>query len=106
MRTNFNKFGVPRTIPESVKRKVRQECGFACVVCGKIGMHYDHFDPEFTECKEHAAPGIALLCPTCHQDKTSNRIDNNKIRMARIRSKNKWNNPAWKSNYSGRYVGK
>ena len=64
-----NKYNLSRTIPAAVKREVRQRCGFGCVVCGSAIYDYEHFDPEFSEAKEHAPEGIALLCPTDHARK-------------------------------------
>ena len=69
-----NKHGLPRTIPESIKRKVRQRCGFGCVICG-IGLYeYEHFAPEYKDAKSHAPEGITLLCPNHHARKTIGRL--------------------------------
>ncbi|GAA3997406.1 hypothetical protein GCM10022211_03460 [Sphingomonas humi] len=65
-----NKHGLSRTIPADVKREVRQSCQFGCVRCRASLYQYDHFDPEYADATEHAADGIALLCPTCHDLKT------------------------------------
>ncbi|MEZ5707777.1 MAG: SEC-C domain-containing protein [Blastomonas sp.] len=65
----MNKHGLSRNIPSSVKREVRQRCGYGCVVCGSAIYDYEHFEPEFAEAKEHKAAGIALLCPTDHARK-------------------------------------
>ena len=64
-----NKLGLRDTIPEPIKRAVRQRCGFGCVVCGAALCDYEHFDPEFKDCTEHRAEGITLLCPTHHRSK-------------------------------------
>jgi hypothetical protein len=96
-----NRHGLERRIRGPIRRAVRQECGFACVVCGKLGMHYDHFDPEFPDCKSHAPGGIALLCPTCHQDKTSRRLSNEKVKADRALAKKRWSDPSWQSQFSG-----
>jgi hypothetical protein len=65
-----NQHGLSRSIPDAVKREVRQRCGFGCVNCTASIYEYDHFDPEFADAKEHHANGITLLCPTCHALKT------------------------------------
>jgi hypothetical protein len=49
-----------------VARKVRQRCGFGCIVCGCGYYHYEHIDPEFHEAKEHDPAKITLLCGRCH----------------------------------------
>lgn len=64
----------PRGIPTSVKRQVRQECRFGCVICGMPIFHYDHII-EFSVVKRHDVENLALLCPNHHQDKTSGRLD-------------------------------
>ncbi|MFC0264784.1 HNH endonuclease [Fontibacter flavus] len=65
-----NKYGLSRHIPASVRRKVRKNSGFACVVCGSAICQYDHVDPEWTEAKTHNPKNITLLCGTCHDKKT------------------------------------
>lgn len=71
---NKNKHGLSRTIPEPVKRLVRQKCKFGCVVCRSAFYQYDHFDPEFKDANSHTPEGICCLCPTCHQEVTSGRL--------------------------------
>lgn len=65
-----NKLGLIRSIPEQVKRDVRQRCGFGCVICGSAIYQYEHFDPVFAEASAHLAEGIVLLCAFCHERKT------------------------------------
>lgn len=67
-----NHFGLSRSIPEEVKRQVRQRCGYGCVLCGTAIVEYEHVRPEFAKAKAHESRGIALLCPTCHAKKTRN----------------------------------
>lgn len=67
-----NQFGLPRHIPDDVKRQVRQRCGYGCVICGTAIVEYEHVRPEFARAKVHDPQGIALLCPTCHAKKTRN----------------------------------
>lgn len=100
-----NKYGLRRSdLPDPVRRVVRQECGFACVVCGRLGQHYDHFDPEFDEAREHRPEGIALLCATCHQDKTSGRLSNARVGQMRAVAKDKWKDPPWRCHSAGSKV--
>jgi hypothetical protein len=67
-----NKYGLSRNIPAPIKRKVRQICGFGCIVCGLGIVDYEHIDPPFAEAKEHRVEGIILLCPRCHGKFTRN----------------------------------
>lgn len=61
-----NRFGLSRTIPEDIRRQIRQECGFGCVICGSAIVQYEHIDPEFADAKEHDPKKMALLCGSCH----------------------------------------
>jgi hypothetical protein len=56
-------------IPRRTKQKVRQRCGFGCVVCGRPIYHYDHII-EYCICREHKAENLTLLCPEHHDEKT------------------------------------
>lgn len=69
--TESNKYGLTRDIPEDVKRKVRQRCGFGCVICGNAIVQYEHFNPPFAQAKKHDPDGIALLCGGCHNEVTT-----------------------------------
>lgn len=60
-------------IPLSVKREVRQRCGFGCVICGNPFIQYDHI-LGYAITKRHKASEITLLCPLCHAKKTSGKI--------------------------------
>lgn len=66
----INKYGLSDRIPAAIRRTVRRECGFGCVLCGAAIAHYEHFAPPFEEAKEHHADGIAFLCASCHDRKT------------------------------------
>lgn len=65
MTTNIH--GLARDIPENVRRQVRQECGFGCVICGLAIIQYHHIDPEFVDAEIHDPKKIVLLCGSCHQ---------------------------------------
>jgi hypothetical protein len=67
MTTERNRHGLQRDIPEPIKRIVRQECGFGCVVCGASFCDYAHLEPAYEDAEEHAASAIALLSPDCHR---------------------------------------
>jgi hypothetical protein len=77
-----NKFGLSRSIPEPVKRAVRQRCGFGCVLCGCCIVEYEHFAPPYAEARAHDPAGICLLCPTCHARKTRNLLSERRVREA------------------------
>ncbi len=72
--SEINRHGLSRKIPADVKRQVRQECGFGCVICGKIPYEYEHFDPEFNDATSHEVERIALLCPDDHTERTAGRL--------------------------------
>ena len=61
-----NKHGLPRNIPSDVQRKIRQDDGYGCVICGQILVDYEHIDPLFCDAKEHDPEKIALLCSHHH----------------------------------------
>jgi hypothetical protein len=61
-----NRHGLSRDIPAGIKRIVRQNCGYGCVMCGAAIIEYEHIDPPFAEARVHDARAIALLCPRCH----------------------------------------
>jgi len=65
-----NKHGLSRTIPETVKRKIRKNSGFGCVLCGCAICEYEHVDPEWHEALTHNPNKMTLLCGSCHSKKT------------------------------------
>lgn len=68
-------------IPEKIKRRVRQRCGFGCVVCGLPIYEYDHII-EFSKTKHHKADELTLLCPTHHALKTKKLLSAEQISHA------------------------
>lgn len=68
--SNLNKHGLNRTIPQAIKREVRQNSFFGCVICGAGICEFDHVDPEFEDAKIHDADCMVLLCGSCHSKKT------------------------------------
>ena len=71
-----------RHIPEAIKREVRRQCCFGCVLCGSPFFEYDHIE-EFAEVREHAVENLALLCPTHHSSKTTSKLPVDRLRHAR-----------------------
>jgi len=74
-----NKYGLSRTIPEPVKRKVRQNSGFGCIFCGIWIYQYEHFNPDFKDAATHNPTRICLLCGTDHQIVTSKLITKKQV---------------------------
>jgi len=64
-----NKLGLGRYIPSEIRRRIRQKCGFGCIVCGDAFYQYDHLDIEFKDAETHEADKIVLLCGSCHDRK-------------------------------------
>src|SRR5467141_5394733 len=71
----MNAHGLSRDIPESIKREVRQRCGFGCIICGSAVVQYHHFSPAYVDALEHRAEGITLLCGRCHDKARSASIE-------------------------------
>lgn len=67
MPNNKNKYGLSRTIPNDVKKKIRSNSFFGCVICGHAIVDYEHVDPEFKDAKSHDPQRMTLLCPNCHR---------------------------------------
>jgi hypothetical protein len=61
---------ISRNIPSPIKRKVRQRCGFGCVICGLPLYEYEHL-LGFAKVKRHVDKEITLLCDQHHREKTS-----------------------------------
>lgn len=68
-----NKHGLSRTISAEVKRAVRKQDGYGCVICGKMLVDYEHIEPLFCDATEHNPDHIALLCSD-HHDQVTRRI--------------------------------
>lgn len=69
-------------IPDPLKRKVRQQCFFGCVLCGAPVFHYDHIE-EYSEVQEHTLENLALLCERHHGAKTTGKLSAERVREAR-----------------------
>lgn len=77
-----NKYGLSRTIPENVKRQIRINSGFGCVICGLGIIHYEHVDPEYHEAHIHDPSKMTLLCPGCHGKVTTGMWSKEKVKKA------------------------
>lgn len=82
-----NIYGLDRYIPEGVRRQVRQQCGFGCVICGLAIAQYEHIDPPFAEATAHDPDRIALLCASCHDRVTRGIWSKDKVLNARRKPK-------------------
>lgn len=87
--SDINQHGLTRHIPEEVKRTVRQECGFGCVICGAGIYHYEHVLPEFKDAHSHEPANIALLCASHHDLVTRGQISKDSVAKARLAPKAK-----------------
>lgn len=77
---DVNRHGLKRYIPSDVRREVRRNSGFGCVVCGGGLYEYEHVDPEFKDAEEHLAQCITLLCPGCHGKVTKGQWSKEKVK--------------------------
>ena len=84
MVNEINTHGLSRDIPKDVKRQVRQECGFGCVICGLAIATYEHIDPPFKDAREHDPSKIAYLCGGCHDRVTRGVWSKQKVMQARL----------------------
>lgn len=80
----MNAHGLSRDIPPSVKRLVRQRCGFGCVICGLGIVQYEHVDPEFKDARSHDSNAMALLCPGCHAKVTTGMWSKDRVKLAML----------------------
>ncbi|MDB6025840.1 MAG: hypothetical protein JWM68_2063 [Verrucomicrobiales bacterium] len=83
MSSEPNKHGLTRYLSEPIARKIRQECGFGCVICGFAICDYEHIEPEFKDAEEHDPSKMALLCGGCHRKVTSGYFSKEKVKEAR-----------------------
>ncbi|HGE6483872.1 TPA: HNH endonuclease [Klebsiella variicola] len=80
---DINKHGLKRYIPADIRRKIRQDAGYGCVMCGKVFTDYEHIEPEFNNAREHDPEKMTLLCKGCHDDVTDKRISKRKVWLAK-----------------------
>lgn len=82
--TEKNQHGLPRYIPEDIKKAVRKRDGFGCILCAVPIVDYEHVDPLFTDAHEHKAECITLLCPNCHRKVTGGQISKDIVKAAML----------------------
>lgn len=78
-----NIHGLERNIPEGIRRRVRQECGFGCVICGLAIVQYEHIDPPFADATAHDPEKVALLCGSCDDRVTRGIRSKEKVLVSR-----------------------
>lgn len=67
-----------RNIPLPIQRKVRQRCGFGCVICGFPLYEYDHIN-GWANVHEHVPEDITLLCDQHHKEVTNGLLPREKV---------------------------
>ncbi|MEM8876113.1 MAG: HNH endonuclease signature motif containing protein [Planctomycetota bacterium] len=75
-------------IPAEVKRRVRQRCGFGCVICGLPLYEMDHIQPWATE-GMHDEANLTLLCDRHHREKTSGLLPIEALKRANTSPRNR-----------------
>jgi trigger factor len=68
-------------IPDSMKRVIRQRCGFGCVVCGFPLYEFEHME-DWALTKTHDPSNITLLCDKHHKEKTNGLLPLEHVRKA------------------------
>ncbi|HHQ6631940.1 TPA: HNH endonuclease [Serratia fonticola] len=74
-----NKFGLTRYIKASVRRKIREDAGYGCVICGNLFVDYEHIEPEFHCAQSHDPERMTLLCRGCHSRVTDKRTSKDRV---------------------------
>lgn len=84
---NKNKYGLSRSIPDSIKEQILRDAGFGCVICGQCPYEYEHIDPRFCDAKKHDPNRMTLLCGICHSKVTKGVFSKDKVFTAK---RNPW----------------
>ncbi|WP_433895211.1 HNH endonuclease signature motif containing protein [Sphingobacterium mizutaii] len=83
----MNKYGLSRNIPAPIKRQIRQESGFGCVICGNGIYEYEHIEPEYNDAEIHDPKCMTILCPSCHSKVTRGLISKKTVWEAKNKPK-------------------
>jgi len=88
--SSVNKHGLSRRLPDSVRRAVRQNSKFGCVICRRAFFQYEHIDPKFEDAEIHDPERICCLCGSCHDAVTRGQYSKEFVtsEYARIKSSN------------------
>lgn len=82
-----NQHGLKRYIPAAIRKRIRKEAGFGCVICGNVVSEYEHIEPEFHNAQEHDPEKMTLLCGTCHGKVTRKQISKKIVWQAKANPK-------------------
>lgn len=66
----INKHGLKRRVDPDIKREIRKQDGYGCIICGSMLVDYEHIDPLFCDAEEHNPSKMALLCSQHHDPVT------------------------------------
>lgn len=78
-----NQYGLGRYIPSEIRRALRKEAGYGCVICGEIVIQYEHIQPEFKDAFEHDPNKMTILCSQCHYKVTQGLIAKESVWQAK-----------------------
>jgi hypothetical protein len=82
---NVNKYGLSRDdLKPDDALKIRQDCGFGCIICGCALFVYHHIDPEFQDAKVHDPEKMGLLCGTHHDAAHKHHLSPETVKKARL----------------------
>lgn len=74
-------------ISDPIKRELRQESKFGCVICGSPIIEYHHINP-YHIVKKHEKSNLVVLCPECHHRANCGEIHEEIVREAKLNPKN------------------
>lgn len=74
-----NKHGLGRYIEQSIRKKIREDAGYGCVVCGTLFCDFEHIEPEFHDAEQHDPEKMTLLCESCHGKVTGKRKSKRRV---------------------------
>lgn len=74
-----NKHGLRRYIEEPIRKQIREDAGYGCVVCGTLFCDYEHIEPEFHDAEQHDPERMTLLCESCHGKVTGKRKSKRRV---------------------------
>lgn len=77
-----------KSIPETIKHRVRQKCGFGCIFCGLPFFQYDHL-LEQAQGGEDTEENLNLLCANHHDLKTRGQISRDAVKQRSLNPVNK-----------------
>jgi len=75
-----------KAISEKTKKKIYQECGMACPMCGEdnINTFEIHHIQPYADSRNHDEGNLILLCSSCHAKVTTGEINENEVLRLKI----------------------